>query len=475
MRLKCLSVKPSGLVGTLADFASSAWRDRVPASVLDDAALRLLDVTGLCLCVNRSQDSRRLNAELEAWGELGSSTVIGFGAASAPAAALANGIMSHAEDFDDTHTESLVHVSSGVVPAALAVAEERRTSGADLLAAIAMGHETSIRIGLGAQGQFHARGFHATGITGPFGATVAAGLLMGLPAQQIANALSIAASMSAGLLEFLADGSTVKRVHPGWAAHSGILAARLARAGLTGPASALEGRYGLYRTHVEDAFVPDVVVSDLGCKWHALDTSFKPYPCCNFLHAPIDAIARLQLEHGFAADDVESLICELPAGAIPVVAEPEEVRRHPRSGYDAKFSVYFALAAQLVEGRVGLATFEPTRLEDAEICRLMPRIACRADPDSDRYPASFGGKVALQLRNGTRLARHEPYNRGGPFSPMTQADVIGKFEDNARLALDVESAGQLSKRMLGIGNVDDVREVSSSLRAARPVLEAPTR
>ena len=455
------------LVNTLADFAVAAARHPLPAPVLDDAALRLLDIVGLCLCVNRTADAQRLNAEIATWGEPGPCTVVGFDAASTPVAALANGIMSHAEDFDDTHTQSLVHVSAGVIPAALAVAEEQRASGAALLAAIALGSETSIRIGLGAQGQFHAHGYHATGVVGPFGAAVAAGVLMHLPAATIANALGIAASMAAGVLEFLADGATVKRVHPGWAAQAGVLAARLARAGMTGPATALEGRYGLYRTHVGDAFDPDVVTAGLGEQWHLLDTSFKPYPCCNFLHAPIDAIAHLQREHRFAADDVLRVVCELPAGGLPVVALPEDVRRHPRSGYDAKFSAYYALAAQLVEARVDLATFEPAQLGNAAIGRTMPRIECRADPESARYPTSFGGNVVLQLRDGRQLARREPYNRGGPFNPMTRADVVGKFSGNARRALGDAESERLGSRLLDIGQVDDVRELSAWMRNAR--------
>lgn len=464
----------TNLVAALADFAVVAGNDGVPEAMREDATLRLLDIVGLCLCVHRTPDARSLYGELQIWREPGASSVIGFGTASAPAAALANGIMGHAEDFDDTHTESLVHVSSGTIPAALAVAEEQGASGRRLVSAIAAGLEIAIRVGLGAKGQFHARGFHATGIAGPFGAAAAAGVLMRLPAAAIANALAIAASQAAGTMEFLSNGSTVKRVHPGWAAHAGVFAARLARAGITGPGSALEGRYGLYRTHVGEAFDPGSVAGDLGTRWHVLDSSFKPYPCCNFLHAPIDALAALQREHGFGPEEVEALICELPGGGIPVCAEPQEVRRNPRSGYDAKFSAYYTLAAQLVDGQVGLSTFGPDRLYAPAIRRMMRRITCRSDPESESYPVSFGGKVFVHLHGGARLARHEPYNRGGPFRPMTRSELVGKFSDNARMAVGAAQAERLAACLLGIGQIADVREISSLLRATVPRQEEAT-
>lgn len=458
------------LVRSLADFAVGPGSGGPPRAVLDDARLRLLDIVGLCLCANHTPDARHLHAETQGWGDSGHSTIIGFGPSSATTAALANGILSHAEDFDDTHTESLTHVSAVVVPAALAVAEEQRASGAALLRAIALGHETAVRVGLGAQGRFHARGFHTTGVVGPFGAAMAAAVLMRLSPESTAHALAIAASMGAGIFEFLANGSTVKRVHPGWAAQCGITAARLARGGITGPPTALEGRQGLYRTHIGDAFEPEIVIAELGRKWHALDTSFKPYPCCHFLHAPLDALAALQAEHGFSADDVQSLVCLVPAGALPVIAEPVDKKSNPRSGYDAKFSVHFTLAALLVKRHLDLSSYAPTEMTDPAIRRTMTRVVCRADPESAAYPTSFGGAVELVLQGGQRLSRRVTHNRGGPFNPMSQADVEAKFRDNAVPALGVPRSNELLQRLLAIEGVQDVR---NQLPGALPSGAAP--
>lgn len=452
----------TGLVNEIADFAVGAADTGVPAAVIEDAQLRLVDIVGLCLCVNRTADSRQLRAEMRHWGELGNSTIIGFGQSLAPTAALMNGIMSHAEDFDDTHTESLTHVSAAVVPAALAIAEEQGACGAALLRAIALGEEVAVRIGLGARGQFHARGFHTTGIVGAFGATVAASLLMRLSTDTTAQALAIAASMSAGIFEFLANGSTVKRMHPGWAAKSGITAARLARGGVTGPATALEGRQGLYRTHIGDTFAPDIIVAGLGRKWHAPDTSFKPYPCCHFLHAPLDALGALQDEYFFAVDDVDSVVCLVPEGAIPVVAEPVNKKRNPTSGYDAKFSAYFALAALLVKRRVDLASYSSEQVTDQVIRHVMARIVCRADPESAAYPTSFGGAVEVILRDRRRLFRRVLHNRGAPSNPMSQGDVTSKFQNNAGTVLGAVRTDRLLQQLLVIDGVDDVGEVLRS-------------
>ena len=179
----------------------------------------------------------------------------------------------------------MVHPSAAVIPAALAAAEDVRASGAELLRAIALGMECSVRVGLAARGGFHAKGFHTTAIAAPFGSCIAAGVLLDLTENQLVNALGLAGSMAAGLFEFIAEGSNVKLVHTGWGAQSGIQAARLAQAGMTGPASVFEGRYGLFRAHLDGGFDAEVISADLGTRWHQLDTSFKPYPCCHFLHA----------------------------------------------------------------------------------------------------------------------------------------------------------------------------------------------
>ena len=200
------------------------------------------------------------------------------------AAAFANGALSQALEFDDTHNESIVHMSSPAVAAALALSETRKISGKALIAAIALGNEISCRVGSVAPGQFHRRGFHPTGLFAPFGTTYLAGRLLGLKQAQLVNAAGIAGSFAAGILECWVDGTQSKFLHPGWAAQSGITAAYLGQAGATGPAAVLEGRFGLFESHLQDRSVARAlnrVTDALGELWESRKASFKPFPAAH--------------------------------------------------------------------------------------------------------------------------------------------------------------------------------------------------
>src|SRR6266436_9231575 len=231
----------------LAEWAARLRPEDIPVTVRENAALRVLDTLGCALAGAREDHVPALLALLERSGE-GPCTVVGSSLTSGPApAALANGALAHGLDFDDTHADSVCHASAVLVPTVLALAESEHLTGQAALTALVAGYEAMIRIGMAAPGRFHERGWHATAVCGPFGAALAAGKGMGLDAGRLTSALGVAASMASGVMEFLEDGSWVKRLHPGWAAQSGLQAAALAREGFTGPATALEWRLGLYR------------------------------------------------------------------------------------------------------------------------------------------------------------------------------------------------------------------------------------
>ena len=229
---------------------------------------------------------------------------------------------------------------------------------------------------------------------GAFAAALAGGRCLGLAEGPLAAAVGIAASCASGLLEFLEDGSEVKRLHPGWAAHSGVLAAGLAGAGLTGPGTGLEGRFGFY--HAALGVRPDLtpLLDSLGSRWETLAVGFKPYPCCHYSHAYVDAARRLRDAHGIDADAVVDVECRVPAGEVPIICEPAEAKRAPRTDYDAKFSLPFTLAAAFVDGRVRVETFAARRLEDPALLALAARVRYAVDPGIDlpeHVPRPCGG------------------------------------------------------------------------------------
>src|SRR5512132_640966 len=364
---------PAGKV--LGEWAARLRADDIPAAVRDNAALRVLDTIGCALAGACLEHAPSVLALASRWGGPGLCTIWGTPLRAAPPqAALANGALAHGLDFDDTHADSVCHASAVLVPTVLALAESEHLSGRAILTALVAGYEGMIRIGMAAPGRFHARGWHATAACGPFGAAVTAGKCLGLDADRLTAALGIAASMASGVMEFLEDGSWVKRLHPGWAAQSGIQAAVLAQGGFTGPATALEGRLGFYRAALGET--PDIArhLKNLGAEWETLRSSFKLYPCCHLNHAYLDAVGGLKRMNALRADQVAEIECLVPAGEVPIVCEPEAAKRRPRTTYDAKFSLAFCVAAALAGDRVGIGAFTEESIRDPRLLALADRV-----------------------------------------------------------------------------------------------------
>ena len=441
---------------TLAGFARSLTPSRIPATVRDSVALRVLDTLGCALAASDADWADTVLAPVSAWGRGGRSSVAGRSPrVAAPMAALANGTLAHGLDFDDTHAPSITHASAVVLPAVLALGEERRLPGPEIIAAAVAGYETITRLGMAAPGAFHARGWHATPACGAFAAALAAGRCLALEEDALASAVGVAASCASGLLEFLEDGSSVKRLHPGWAAHAGVLAAALAGGGMTGPRTALEGRFGFFRAALGEA--PDLapLLDTLGTRWETLEIGFKPYPCCHYNHAYVDAARRLRDAHGLDAAAIASIECRVPAGEVPIVCEPADAKAAPRTDYDAKFSLPFSVAAALIDGQVGVGTFSAARLADPALLHLAARVTYSVDPESP-FPRTFPGHVIVRLDDGRTFEARETSNRGGPDAPLPVGAIVEKFRDNACRALPEATVRALEKSALGLEGLDDV-------------------
>ncbi|HEX9776359.1 MAG TPA: MmgE/PrpD family protein [Actinomycetota bacterium] len=394
-----------------------------PAEVRRAAARHLIDGYGCALAAARRGDMRaavRL-AVADAGDDAG---VIGSDArAAAPVAALANGALVHALDYDDTHTEALVHATAAVLPTVLAVGEETGASHEAMLGAAIAGYEVVIALGSAVRHGFHARGFHATSVCGVFASALIAARLYGLRESRAVDALGIAGSMAAGSLEFLSTGSSTKQLHPGIAGMNGITAARLAGAGAEGPASIIEGEHGLFRLYA-GATVESL--SPLGSTWETTRITIKPYPACQLSHASLDAL----LAAGVPADDVASLTFELPADSIAIVCEPAEVKRAPRTPYEGKFSLPYCAAALLLDGGLTLESFDPAALARAGVLQLAEGVSARPRL-FDGAPADAPGIVEARMLDGQIVRAEVPTSRGGPSHPLTDDELLTKFEANA--------------------------------------------
>jgi 2-methylcitrate dehydratase PrpD len=454
----------TALAGRVAEFAAALDPADVPDEVLERARHLVLDAVGLAYASTAYRFSGVARDALATFGG-GDHPVLGMPDRLSPRdAAVLNGVLVHGMDFDDTHIPAVTHVSAAALPAALSAATVAGASTRDMMLAYVLGVEVSARVGLGGAGGFHDVGFHPTAVAGAFGAAVAAGRLTGLDADGLVAAQGVVGSMSAGLLEFLEDGSWTKRLHPGWAAMCGLTAAAFARAGWTGPAAVYEGRFGLYATHLAGRpNRPEAVGEDLGTHWELMRTAVKPYPICHFNHAFADAALLLRDEHGIDAADVRAIRCAIHPVPGKVVCQPPENKWVPRDEYDAKFSLPFAVSAALARGRFTLAELEDDALADPEILALARKVEV-VDDHEGLFPDAYSGRVEIELADGRVVAHREQVNRGHDQRPLTNAEIVEKFEGTIGRVADAATAERVRAAVLSLGDDRPAAEFAEACR-----------
>jgi 2-methylcitrate dehydratase PrpD len=426
----------------------------------------LLDLLGVALAGSRQPSSApAAKVALDLGGATGEATIIGTDhKTSAVWAAMANGTAAHAVELDDVTTASSLHPGVAVIPAALALAEELAATPKQMLEAIVAGYEVTMRVGNALNpASAYARGFHPTGVAGVFGASVAAGRLLGLDKEQLSTALGIAGTMASGSLEYLADGAWTKRLNPGWAGHAGITAACLARAGFSGPKSVFEGRLGVLHAY-SDAADPSLLLSDLGDPLQVMHVSIKPYACCRYNHGLIDCMLRLSREHRVDPSDIERIRLGVLSGGALLVAEPIEQKRTPHGVVDAQFSAPYAAAVALVYGTGGIDAYTPDKLADPVVSQLMARTDCYRDASLDaNYPRLWPAAVELHLRDGRVLSTRIEHALGEPENPVPRDALVQKF-----VSLSAESVSEdpasIAQRILAIDTEPDVRGLTAALR-----------
>jgi 2-methylcitrate dehydratase PrpD len=445
------------LATTLAGWVSRLSLDDLPPDVVDATKLRVLDVIGLALAGSESAFGRSTHAAALALSSAGPSRILGTGEkVSAPTAAFANAAFAQALEFDDTHNESIVHMSGPAVAAALAMSETRRVPGRELIVAIALANEISSRVGIVSPGQFHRRGFHPTGLFAPFGVTYLAGRLLGSDAATLAHAAGICGSFASGVLECWVDGTQSKFLHSGWAAQSGIAAATLAHAGVTGPPSVLEGRFGLFATHLQH---PDAkkdlerVTSELGSRWESRNASFKPYPAAHVLHPYVDAILRVREQHRISPADVARIECPVAEFNVSIVCEPVAEKLAPASDAHGRISLQYTIAEALHAGRLGKTAYDEHSRTNPDILALARRVSYYVDPDFPG-PGRFKGVVRLTLTDGRVISETQEHNLGSPQNPMSPAQLRAKFDDNAGSILSAQNRDRLADGIERLEHLD---------------------
>jgi 2-methylcitrate dehydratase PrpD len=456
------------ITSRIADSSGGLGFDDIPPSVVTAAKDHLLDALGVGLAAASFPSASRLERAVRMMGAGEESTALGFPVAlPAPSAALLNGMLVHSLEFDDTHVPSVVHGSSVVVPAALAVAERERATGRDLVRAVVLGWELLARLGLAAPGRFQAHGFQITAVGGPFAAALVGALLLALDRDEAISAMGIAGSQSSGVFAPLAEGATSKSLHPGWAAHAGVIAAYLAQGGMTGPAGIFEGQSGFFGAYARTESAAGRLhglLDDLGRVWCLPEAAFKAYPCCHYVHPFLECLERL-VHEGLRADEVESVRCDVPVEEVPIICEPWGRKLSPSSGYEAKFSLPYCLAALLLDGEVGVSTFDERCPRDAVLSRV-GKIGYRPLAGTE-FPRRFPGRVEVRTRSGRTLAASVDDVKGGPERPLPASEIRRKFESNALRRLSPDGVRRVMSEVERIEEAADLGSLSAALRSPR--------
>lgn len=408
----------------LATYASSLSFDDIPADVVHRAKQCVIDTIAAATYGAALPWSRMIAAHASRSGPSGRCRI--FGTAQQPvqatAAALANGASAHAFELDSLRRPGAgVHPGASLVPPVLAMAQELGSSGRDVITAVVAGCEVLFRIGVASRHSSEKRGFHAPGLTGPFGAAVAVGRLIGLDEERMANALGIAGSLAGGLLEFASSrsGGMVKRLHLGRAAESGVVAACLARDGFTGPASVLEGTFGYLHVFCAEHDA-ERLTAGLGDKWETRNICFKRYPCHITAHTPIEAATRLRAEAGFAAEDIASVLVQGSAKMAELHNIPA-----PSDLIMAQYSIPWCVAAALLRDPSDPASFGIEAYHDPAVAALSRRISVVGS--APPRLSNWGSIVSIRLHDGQTLEKEVDDFPGTPNCPLTDEQAKLKF------------------------------------------------
>ncbi len=460
-----MAVKPD-LVNDLARFAANIAAEQLDRAVVSAIKTNILDTLSCALAGSSAPAIAEVTGLVREWGGAPQADMFVFGGKyPAHHAAWANAGMSHARDYDDTHDAAVLHAGVSSVPAALAAGQLRGgLSGAEMIAAVTAGIETTCRLGIATRLDLIESGFIYTSLLGYFGATAAAGRALGLTESEMLNAFGIVYSSVAGNHQVTRDASLMKRLQPGLAAQAAVVAVQLARRGIRGAQHVFEGADGFFRVYLRNHVDADEVRKGLGQRWELLNLGYKPYPCCRAVHTAADATALARARAQRPASDIETIRVGVTAPGYQMVCAPEAVRAAPRTIVEAQFSIPYAVAATWIDGTLRMNHFTNDGLRRRDILDLAARVAAYVDQDMDRDWGRFitPAAVTVQFRDGQTMQARVDYPKGHPRNPMTEAEFAAKAADCASFAdrsLAPDTAERLTATTARLETAPDIAEL----------------
>jgi 2-methylcitrate dehydratase PrpD len=454
-----------GITQELAKYCSELKFPRLPDEVIDRVKYFFLDFIGVASRGSLEDSSQSMYRFVREIGGGRGGVMIGTkGRTSFVYAAMANGTSSHAIEMDDVNNESSLHPGVVIFPAALATGEMIEATGKHFIEAVVSGYEVMIRLGkaLGPENSYR-RGFHPTATCGTLAASIGASKVMGLREKGMVSALGIAGSQAAGSMEYLAQGAWTKRFHAGWAAHSGMIAAQLAKKGFRGPASIIEGRDGFLHAYSNGAD-PSKVLEGIGSGFEILRTSIKPHACCRYMQPPIDGVLKIMKENDLRPDQVERVRLGLLRAGAPLIAEPRENKYHPRSIVDAQFSMPFGAAVAVIYRKAGLGEFHLSKVRSEEVKRMMSRVDCFVDPDLEKtFPKQWCATAEILTKDGQTCFVKIEYPKGDPENPLSWEELIEKFHELSGRFFTKERRSRIIEGVKELEKIKDFSKWSSVL------------
>ena len=456
-----MTVQSRVLSEELVDYTLGLRDGDVPAEVMDRAKQLFLDFIGVALGgkVLAEAGAPLLQSVNDlSQGQEGPCTVVGE-ADKRPShyAALLNGAFAHSMDFDDTHRRAVMHPGAPIFSTLMAVGEEKGRSGREFLTAAIAAYDVVNKIGKAEGDGVHMRGFHPTATAGIFAATMGAARLMGLSRDQAINAMGINISQAAGSQQFIEFGGWNKPFHVGMAAHNAIYALALAKRGYIGATNPLEGRFGYFYSYSAEGWDPSKITG-LGTEFEMMFTSIKPYPCCRYNHAVIEAVVDLVRDHQLVPEDITSIDIYINPTGHELVGEPVHVKQEPTSIVLGQFSVYFAAAVAAVDGEFSWQSY--SKLQDPTMRGLMS--VTRSLPTPEMQPMAC--RVEMATRSGLNLTKDVPYPKGEPENPLSWDEAIAKFIGLTQQTLGLEGAQKVVRSVRELDQVADIRSFTEVLR-----------
>lgn len=444
----------TGQTKALADFASALRFEALPEAAKTKACQIVLDTVGCCIAAWRD-DKEKADVALavaRTFRAAPSAIILGSGERTdAAVAALANGVLANAADFDDTHKRALLHTGSVVVPPTLALAEERGLTGPQIVTAIVAGYEVAVRVGMAVM-PTHYRFWHSTATNGHFGAAASAASAMRLDPQATLMALGAAGTQAAGLNTFFTYGDMTKSLHPGKASFNGVLSARFAEAGGTSPPTILEHEKGYLSAYSLEPKA-EALTSGLGSTWEILQNGFKFFPSILASHAAIQATLDVVTKHDVKPDDIASIVNETYATVKSHFSE-----KTVTTGMGARVSVPYCCAVAAIDRQVGQAQFKQDRVLQDDVQRVLANTEVVAvDELTAQYPTKFPARVTVTLKDGRKLTGKRDFPKGDPQEPLTQTEILTKFMDNTSAYYSQAKSRELADMIMALPTTTDVR------------------